>query len=345
MFFLSDVLLITHSVLTEITMVDLRRQSTGLGLGLGGDRATSSSSASCIVSNSTRHDEGLPAKSSGMSSPRGQLKAITSLVFVQVAHSTLTSEIDHACIPSRSMGIAAHSFRGTTITGDPAISRLLSVPTRTRSHPTEQTLLHRQKTLLSADASPAKQAAQLKSLLGSSTAKIKAGASVVSSPAISSCGSSARAPHSESTHPSVVLEKSKSRASVEVDLMLSYDNFVQGQGISGKLVIRIPKRSKRKSPVLMKDGKLRVVGFECLSEGTCRHMFYQYSQCLEDVSYASGQIYLDGPEQADGEGYRSCREGNHTFPFEMQLPARQEGGDAKGVVELQGAAVRYIIML
>lgn len=95
----------------------------------------------------------------------------------------------------------------------------------------------------------------------------------------------------------------------------------------------------------MKDGKLRLVGFECLAEGAHRHVFYQCSQRLEDASYAVDQIYSDGPEQGDEEGYRSCREGIHVFPFEMRLPARQEGGDSKGVVEVNGASVRYIVMM
>lgn len=329
-----------------MTMPELSRRSTGLGFGLGEPRTISSISSACIASDSFCHGEGLPESSDTQSHPfmRPIRASHSSSSSLHAANVALNPRTDQPSIIVQPAGLDAHDIQDIPVREARSSPRSCPATSRMQSCSAEpQHSLRRHGTLLSTEASPAKQATELNSLLGNANSKIKSGTSIVFSPTIPPPGSS---PQTISViNQPLTLEKSKSKARVEVDLLLSCDTFVQGQSISGQLVIRIPKRSKKKSPVLMKDGKLRIIGFECLAESVHRHVFYQCSQRLEDVSYASDQIYFDGPEQGDEEGYRSCREGIHTFPFEMCLPVKQEGGDAKGTVEMQGVAVRYITMM
>lgn len=338
--------LIPPSVLTDMTMPELSRRSTGLGFGLGEPRTISSISAACIASDSFCHGEGLPEISDAQSHPYRQPMhaSNSSSSTLHAVHIGNVTEAGQSSIPvQHRVGLNARDTLEIPDKTSRSSSRSYPSTARTQSSGAEQQSLRRHRTLLSAESSPAKQATELKSLLGNANAKIKSGTSIVFSPTIPPPGTSPRT--SSLISQPLTLEKAKSRARVEVDLLLSCDTFVQGQSISGQLVIRIPKRSKKKSPVLMKDGKLRIIGYECLAEGAHRHVFYQCSQRMEDVSYASDQIYFDGPEQGDEEGYRSCREGHHVFPFEMSLPVKQEGGNAKGTVDVQGVAVRYITMM
>ncbi|KAI0045197.1 hypothetical protein FA95DRAFT_1583446 [Auriscalpium vulgare] len=198
---------------------------------------------------------------------------------------------------------------------------------------------------MSTGASPARKAAELKSLLGNANAKLKPGAAVLplgKTPVARQ--KSGRWMRNKAN--SVTLERAKSRARVEVDFVLSSDTFVQGQSLSGHLTLRVRKCAKKESPVLLADAKVRVVGFECIPDEDARHVFYQHTRMLEEASYASEQIYGDGPDDTDSEGYRRGREGVHNLPFEMDLPVNPDGDNAKGDVELHGgAAVRYIVMI
>ncbi|KAI0068117.1 hypothetical protein BV25DRAFT_1875318 [Artomyces pyxidatus] len=207
--------------------------------------------------------------------------------------------------------------------------------------------LQRHGTLTSAGAPPSRKAAELKTLLGNANARLKPGAAVLPSGKVPQRLSRAKSERwVRKNADSVVLERAKSRARVEVDLALSGDTFVQGQLLSGQLTIRLRKCAKKEAPVLLSDAKLRIVGFESIPDEDHRHIFYQHSRRLEELSYASEQIFSDGPEDCDAEGYRQGREGVHSIHFEMDLPVNTAGGNAKGDVNLHGCvAIRYIVMI
>lgn len=207
----------------------------------------------------------------------------------------------------------------------------------------EQYDLQRHGTLISTRAHLARKAAELTNLLGNCNAKLKPGAVVVSSP-----NSPARSSGIDETDPSdtVVLEGAKARARVDVDIILSSDCFVQGQCLSGQVLVRVRKCSKKESRVLLAEGKVRVLGFECLPDGMHKHLFYQYTRKLEEVSYAGDQIFAECAEDSDEEGFRLSREGVHVLPFEMDLPVEGENGNAKGAIDIHGGiAIRYIAMV
>jgi hypothetical protein len=141
------------------------------------------------------------------------------------------------------------------------------------------------------------------------------------------------------------LERAKPRPRVKLNLQLAGDTIVQGQGISGHLVVHVRDHSRAELPVLLANNKLRVIGFEYLTDGPTFHVFFHYSCPFEEVSYASEQIFSESPDYTDEEGYREARKGLHVLPFEMILPVDTCFGKPKGAVEVSGgAAVRYIIM-
>ncbi|KAI0257218.1 hypothetical protein BJV78DRAFT_19938 [Lactifluus subvellereus] len=141
------------------------------------------------------------------------------------------------------------------------------------------------------------------------------------------------------------LERARPRPRVELNLRLSSDTFVQGQSISGNLVVRVRDHSRGELPVLLANSKLRVVGFEYLADSPTFHVFFHHSCPFNELSYASEQIFSESPDYADEEGYREAREGLHLLPFEMTLPVDSCFGKPKGVIDVPGgASVRYIIM-
>jgi Arrestin (or S-antigen), C-terminal domain len=141
------------------------------------------------------------------------------------------------------------------------------------------------------------------------------------------------------------LEQAKPRPRVKLNLQLAGDTIVQGQGISGRLVVHVRDHSRAELPVHLANNKLRIIGFEYLTDGPTFHVFFHYSCPFEELSYASEQIFSESPDYTDEEGYREARRGLHVLPFEMMLPVDSCFGKPKGSVEVPGgAAVRYIIM-
>jgi len=137
------------------------------------------------------------------------------------------------------------------------------------------------------------------------------------------------------------LERAKSKPRVQLNLRLAGDTFVQGQTISGQLIVYV---RSAKSPVRLANNKLRVLGFECLTDCPNFHVFFHHSCQFDDISYAGEQIFSESPDYSDEEGYREAREGIHVLPFEMTLPDDSSCGKPKGVIDVRGAAVRYIVM-
>ncbi|KAJ4485818.1 hypothetical protein J3R30DRAFT_3282616, partial [Lentinula aciculospora] len=194
----------------------------------------------------------------------------------------------------------------------------------------EKASLSRHGTLLTTNATPSRNAAELKSILGNSNARLKPGASIVPAGALSSV---------ESTS----LEQAKPRARVEVDVIPETNIFVHGGYINGIIKIRIRPRSRTESEVLISDGKIRVVGFECIQNEEKRYTFYQQSITLSEAS-PSAELLLDLPH--DNEGFYAAKEGVHVLPFSMYLVLEGGEGTPKGTISPHaGIAIRYIVMI
>ncbi|TFK56747.1 hypothetical protein OE88DRAFT_1606938, partial [Heliocybe sulcata] len=191
--------------------------------------------------------------------------------------------------------------------------------------------LNRQPTLLSVGCSSARNASELKALLGNSSTKLRAKAKIMSPPG--SAGQARR----------VSLEQAKSRARVELDLSLTNNTCVQGGMLKGLIYLRIRERSKKEASILLGDAKLRVVGFEAIPNGGARYVFYQHTTPLEAAAATLPSIYA---LPADSQGYVEVKEGPHRIPFAMELPIENSFGSAKGVLTLpSGVVVRYIVMV
>jgi len=137
------------------------------------------------------------------------------------------------------------------------------------------------------------------------------------------------------------LERAKLRPRVQLNLRLAGDTFVQGQTISGQLIVYV---RRAEFPVRLANNKLRIIGFECLTDNPTFEVFFHHSCPFDEISYASEQIFSESPECSDEEGYREAREGIHMLPFEVTLPEDSSCGKPKGVIDVRGAAVRYIVM-
>lgn len=117
--------------------------------------------------------------------------------------------------------------------------------------------LSRHATLLSQGVSPARNAAELKSLLGNSRLKIRSGAKL-----LPPSNSSQLCLSTDPASAAVTLEQGKSRARVEVDILLDSEVCVEGGYLTGALHVRVRKVRAKEAVVLMAEGKMRVVGFE-----------------------------------------------------------------------------------
>lgn len=188
-----------------------------------------------------------------------------------------------------------------------------------------QSSLARNDTVL-APGAPSKE---LKSLLGNGQgARLKSGAAL-------------KTAHTDER---VALEHAKSKARVELDLVLESNVCVQGGVISGYLCVNIRPRTKNERDIMISRGKLRLVGFESLGGEHDRHVFYQAAVPMSDASERSDMI-LDSQEDLDGFAY--AKEGDHIMPFTMQVPLEGDVGNSKGVLDANsgGASVRYIVMI
>ena len=206
----------------------------------------------------------------------------------------------------------------------------------------EQHHVQRQPSSISLLPLPSPAPAELVCLLGDKHGKLKAGATV--RPRDQEGLSSVRAGNSVTPQKPVnmtTIERAKPKPRVQLNLRLSGDTFVQGQTISGELIVYV---RSAKFPVRLANNKLRVLGFECLMDSPNFYVFFHHSCQFDDTSYAGEQIFTESPDYSDEEGYREAREGIHVLPFEMTLPDDSSCGKPKGVIDVRGAAVRYIIM-
>ncbi|CDO73478.1 hypothetical protein BN946_scf185013.g113 [Trametes cinnabarina] len=208
------------------------------------------------------------------------------------------------------------------------------MPSAARSA-TSESSFSRHDSLFSFGVPSSRNAAELKSFLGNSNSRLKPGAAVLPlQKDLTKCdkGSSA-----------VSLEQAKARARVEVDIVLENDCCVEGGYLRGFIKVRVRRRHKKEDPVLLADGKIRVIGFESIPGASDRHTFYQRASSLRTVTDKYAGIF---DSQPDPEGFSHALEGVHVLPFAMHLPADSEFGAPKGMPYLQaGVTIRYIAMI
>ena len=222
------------------------------------------------------------------------------------------------------------------------------------------TSLERQPTLFTRDASPQRNAAELKSVLGApSSGRLQTNATVIPPTGTARIRKRAQSEPNPAAA-AVALEQAKPKARVELDVILESETCVEGGYMKGYLQVKIRKGGKSDGPVYLGGGKIRVVGFEglcpcpitglkfifnfiAIPQNDDRHTFYQHSAPLSEITATTHLLYTSAP---DREGFCRGREGTHTIPFAMKLPASDgKLSEAKGSLQLRnGASVRYISM-
>ncbi|RDX50472.1 hypothetical protein OH76DRAFT_1482249 [Lentinus brumalis] len=194
----------------------------------------------------------------------------------------------------------------------------------------------RHDSLFSFGVSSSRNAAELKSLLGNSSSRLKPGATVLS------MHDSVLDKRERRRH-AVSLEQAKHRARVEVDIVLESDCLIEGGYMRGSVKLRVRRRQKKEAPVLLAEGRVRVIGFECIPGESERHTFYQRASPLSAITDAYTGVYDSPP---DAEGFSRAMEGVHVLPFAMQLPIDDAFGSAKGAATVpSGVTIRYIAMI
>ena len=127
------------------------------------------------------------------------------------------------------------------------------------------TSIERQPTLFTHDASPQRNAAELKSLLGApSSGKLQTNATVIPPTGGARIRKRAQSEPNPATA-AVALEQAKPKARVELDVILESETCVEGGYMKGYLQVKIRKGGKNDGPVYLGGGKIRIVGFE----GSC----------------------------------------------------------------------------
>ncbi|GAA5978406.1 hypothetical protein JCM5350_001154 [Sporobolomyces pararoseus] len=219
------------------------------------------------------------------------------------------------------------------------------------------TALNRQSTLLTAGANPSRRSRELTRLLqptgknGVITLGSIAGSPTPSSVSTAYTSSTRQGAPSKagtsvsalSSAPPLILEqaKSTSKARVELDLMLETPLVVEGGILKGRLEIRVRKPKDKEGEVWVGRPKVRVVGFEELSSQDARHIFFHHANSVSSIEDSKGNssplpcCELD----ADEEGFRQGRVGQHSVPFKMVIPI---GKGAKGGWKGKQGVVRYI---
>lgn len=194
-------------------------------------------------------------------------------------------------------------------------------------------------TLFDVDVAPAQNGAEIKPLLGNSNSRLEPGAIVHPHPALRNADSSGDL---GTDFKPIVREKARWRSRVEVDIILENHTCVQGSYLRGTVKIHIKKGSKKDTPLLLSQGKVRVVGFECIPQKDSKCTFYKYSALLSEIAPSWKGLFKSPPDE---DGWAEAQEGVHVFPFVMLLPPDSGCGMAKGVLSIScGVAIKYIVM-
>lgn len=181
---------------------------------------------------------------------------------------------------------------------------------------------------------------ELKTLLGNTNSKLKAGATLYTAPVRCNtlCDRKTQIPDKP-----VTLEQAKTKARVEVDIVLESSVIVQGGILGGHIEVHVRRRSKKEAPVLLADGKVRLIGFELIPQSDESHTFFHFAASLPLEPRGSQKLYASPP---DDEGYSQASEGTHLVPFAIELPKSGASGNAKGPLMMSpGVVVRYIAMM
>ncbi|KAF7784101.1 hypothetical protein Agabi119p4_266 [Agaricus bisporus var. burnettii] len=191
--------------------------------------------------------------------------------------------------------------------------------------------LSRHGTLLTANATPSRAAAELKSILGNKKARLKPKATLLRVDS----GSAAFDHH-------VTLEQAKSRARIEVDIYLQSNVYVQGGYLQGHVIINVRPATSKEPPIFIVGGKIRVIGFESLGIKS-RSIFYQCSATMSSIVPEFATLYA--PEQEE-EGLPQVKEGNYCLPFSLHLSLATKNGQARGYLRsVPGISLNYIAMV
>ncbi|CAA7265902.1 unnamed protein product [Cyclocybe aegerita] len=167
-------------------------------------------------------------------------------------------------------------------------------------------------------------------VLGDAHSRLKSGAKLQQS---QKCG----------TTKAINLERASPRSRVDVDILLESDVCVEGGQLTGRLKIRVRKQAKGRDPVMLSEGKVRIIGFESTMNAQERSIFYERSAPLGQVSSGLTKLYTS---EFDDEGFAQTSEGVYTFPLAVYLCPVSERGAPKGNISVHpGVAVRYIAMV
>ncbi|KAG0707477.1 hypothetical protein DFH29DRAFT_796690 [Suillus ampliporus] len=199
--------------------------------------------------------------------------------------------------------------------------------------------LTKSATFFDVNAAPAQSGPEIRALLGNSNSRLKPRATVPPRPAL--CNADSSGDLGTDFKP-IALEKAKWRTRVEVDIVLENQACVQGGYLSGAVKIHIKKGSKKDAPLLLSQGKVRVVGFECIPQKDNKCTFYKCSALLSEIAPSWKGLFKSPP---DDDGWAEAQEGVHVFPFAMLLPPDGACGMAKGILSMHsGVAIRYVAM-
>ncbi|KAG6868869.1 hypothetical protein C0993_008617 [Termitomyces sp. T159_Od127] len=202
-------------------------------------------------------------------------------------------------------------------------------PTSSAGPPVEESqALSRHGTLLSANAPLRRNAAELSSILGDSTSRLRPGAIVLPLPG-------------QHDQERTSLEQAKTRPRVKVDIILNSYTYVQGGYLQGYVNIKIFECARTEVPVMISGGKVRVIGYESISNQLDKYPFYRCSSPLETVTRFSGEYH---DLYRDSEGFAQAIEGEYMLPFSMYLPMSADHGTPKGSIQAE-VTVRYIAMV
>lgn len=194
-------------------------------------------------------------------------------------------------------------------------------------------------TLFDVNVAPVQSGPEIKTLLRNSSSRLKLGTTVHPRPALRNADSGGDLC---TDFMPITLEKAKWRSRVEVDIMLENHTCVQGGYLKGTVKIHIKKGSKKDAPLLLSQGKVRVVGFECIPQKDSKCTFYRYSALLSEIAPLWKGLFKSPP---DDDGWAEAQEGVHIFPFAMLLPSDGSCGMAKGVLSINsGVAIKYVAM-
>jgi len=197
----------------------------------------------------------------------------------------------------------------------------------------EKERLSRNTTIIDLGSTPRRSAAELKIVLGSDYKPSDFGPALLSVTGLPSV----------TVQRTNCLDKGKFRTRVQLDIVLDCQTRVQGGYLQGHINVQAQRRAKKDPPIQISDGKIRVIGYERLSNKQDCNPFYHCSSHFSVAAPASRHLY---ESRGDVQGFSPVKEGDHSLPFSMYLPLDARYGVPKGALPSQSSpAIRYIAMV